>query len=525
MGLKRQVQQKLGAPPAAAKIHGGAATPVVPVAVCETEAEAEPEPRQEPEPEPEPGAELPMYPGAAASARFTKLLPKPIGAKERERIELKRNRVDVLSKLCASFAHEKHGPETLGRVLSWSGGTVATAWQYLQEWERELTDEPAVPAKSPRLKSVAPNQKASARPSYARLRQRDVAGQHGTTAAIATVLATSRCARCMQQRDASTGACRCSAAGSVSLFAEQRNRRAGDDHDAAAIAVAGSVGTGSACAARDAWDPSPTLSAAVNPFLSAANSTQVTAAAAGIAMGGVSRGTADGSHDNESAEAAVGLQLGMGMGGGGDGMQPWAMKARLQPRPAMVDTVSAAVAATAVSGDVAPFAGDGGSHGIGSAGRGNGRGGSDQQQQRRPSSGRARGRSGRGGVRRRPSSASGGLQRALSLSSKSFNGGGATERSGGAAKSSSSPSMSSSQCSSSMIAHEVSIRRARGEQNRRAVKAVTVSSAKKCGKYQMEIGPKVRLSGLLMAASSAGSGNSDQASSSMHRDARPLLMA
>ena len=34
-------------------------------------------------------------------------------------------------------------PETLGRVLSWSGGTVSSAWQYVQDWNREAMHEPA----------------------------------------------------------------------------------------------------------------------------------------------------------------------------------------------------------------------------------------------------------------------------------------------------------------------------------------------------------------------------------------------
>ena len=34
-------------------------------------------------------------------------------------------------------------PETLGRALSWSGGTVSSAWQYVQDWNREAMHEPA----------------------------------------------------------------------------------------------------------------------------------------------------------------------------------------------------------------------------------------------------------------------------------------------------------------------------------------------------------------------------------------------
>ena len=155
VALKHELQQDAGAPPPAqlAAKQQACANALRAVSAVRAfglvgaprpEPEPEPEPapqprppqpqlrpQPEPEPEPEPPPAPPRPESAASIAR-------------REQLELQRNRVDVLSKLCSSFARKdyQHTDASLQRVLSWSGGTVATAWQYLQEWERELSESP-----------------------------------------------------------------------------------------------------------------------------------------------------------------------------------------------------------------------------------------------------------------------------------------------------------------------------------------------------------------------------------------------
>ena len=155
VSLKQQLQRAAGAPPAApilarqqqacantlrtmgaVRAFGGGLSMV---SLKQSAASLAREPGPEPEPEPEP--ESAPAPALSESARRR---AERADRARREELELQRNRVDVLSKLCESFAKtsHRHTDASLRRVLSWSGGTVATAWQYLQEWEKGLSDSP-----------------------------------------------------------------------------------------------------------------------------------------------------------------------------------------------------------------------------------------------------------------------------------------------------------------------------------------------------------------------------------------------
>ena len=160
VSLKQQLQRAAGAPPAApmlarqqqacantlrtmgaVRAFGGSLSMVSSKQSAASLA-SEPESKPEPEPEPEP------EPALSESARRR---AERADRARREELELQRNRVDVLSKLCESFAKtsHRHTDASLRRVLSWSGGTVATAWQYLQEWEKGLSESPRTTNKTP----------------------------------------------------------------------------------------------------------------------------------------------------------------------------------------------------------------------------------------------------------------------------------------------------------------------------------------------------------------------------------------
>eukprot|EP01043_Picozoa_sp_COSAG02_P002552 COSAG02_NODE_59_length_43585_cov_39.087752_13_plen_546_part_00 len=157
VSLKQQLQHAAGAPPAAPMVARqqqvcvnslrmagavrafgrGSVSSMVP---SKEPASSEPVPAFASEPEPEPESE--PEPEPTDSARRRAECVSAEDRTRREQLELQRNRVDVLGKLCESFSQtsHRHTDTSLRRVLSWSGGTVATAWQYMQEWEQELSN-------------------------------------------------------------------------------------------------------------------------------------------------------------------------------------------------------------------------------------------------------------------------------------------------------------------------------------------------------------------------------------------------